>query len=406
MDDIRAHFLPWLRYLWRRFSDDECTRSAAALTYMSLFALVPLMTVMYAVLSAIPASQGVGEQVQDFLFNNLIPSAGAEVETYLGEFSRQARNLTGFGVGILVVTSVLMLRNIESTFNTIWRTHKNRSPVASFLLYWAVLSLGPMFMGLALVISTYLVSVKVFFDEFDSIGIGGMLLTWAPVFLTAAAFSLIYAAVPNCRVPFRHALIGGVLTALIFNLARGVFTRAVMGSSITVIYGAFAAFPLFLLWLFLSWNIVLGGAILVHSLSAYQHEAAGRSPLLLKALGVLHRLWHCQQSGDSISETELLDRRNPDTRGLDSDSWNELRELFLRQKLLQIDEKGRYLLARDLHQLSYWQLKEWVNGEIPLEQLPVGDGEDWRERALRLLQDQRQQQRETMQISLAELFNT
>jgi len=212
MDDIRTHFLPWLRYLWRRFGDDECTRSAAALTYMSLFALVPLMTVMYAVLSAIPASQGVGEQVQDFLFTNLIPSAGAEVETYLAEFSRQARNLTGFGIGILVVTAVLMLRNIESTFNTIWRTHKNRRPVASFLLYWAVLSLGPMFMGMALVISTYLVSVKVFFDEFDSIGIGGMLLTSAPVFLSAAAFSLIYAAVPNTRVPFRHALIGGEAT--------------------------------------------------------------------------------------------------------------------------------------------------------------------------------------------------
>jgi membrane protein len=405
MDDIRTHFLPWLHYLWRRFNDDECTRSAAALTYMSLFALVPLMTVMYAVLSAIPASQGVGEQVQDFLFTNLIPSAGAEVETYLAEFSRQARNLTGFGIGILVVTAVLMLRNIESTFNTIWRTHKNRRPVASFLLYWAVLSLGPMFMGLALVISTYLVSVKVFFDEYDSIGIGGMLLTSAPVILSAAAFSLIYAAVPNTRVPFRHALIGGVLTALVFNLARHLFTRAVMGSSITVIYGAFAAFPLFLLWIFLSWNILLGGGILVHSLSAYHHEAAGRNPLLLKALGVLHRLWRCQQNGDSVSETELLDRSNPDTRGLDSDTWCGLRDLFLQHKLLQINEKGRYLLARDLHQLSYWQLKEWVSDETPLEQIPVIDGKGWQARALHLMQDQRQQQRETLQISLAELFS-
>jgi membrane protein len=162
---------------------------------------------------------------------------------------------------------------------------------------------------------------------------------------------------------------------------------------------------LFLLWIFLSWNILLGGGILVHSLSAYQHEAAGRSPLLLKALGVLHRLWRCQQNGESVSEQELLDRSNPDTRGLDSDAWCGLRDLFLQHKLLQINEKGRYLLARDLHQLSYWQLKEWVNDEIPLEQVPVGDGEDWQARALRLIQDQRQQQRETMQITLAELFS-
>jgi membrane protein len=404
MTEIRSHFVPWLRYLWRRFNDDQCMRSAAALTYMSLFALVPLMTVMYAMLSAIPAFQGVGDQVQGFLFDNLLPSAGAEVETYLSDFSMKARNLTGIGIGFLVITAVLMLRNIESTFNTIWRTRKNRSPLASFLLYWAVLSLGPLFIGLALAISTYLVSVKVFFEEFDVIGLGGFLLQWAPVLLSAAAFSLIYAAVPNCRVPFRHALIGGILTAVVFNLARGLFTRAVMGASYTAIYGAFAAFPLFLLWLYLSWNIVLGGGILVHSLSAYRHEQAGKKPNLLKALGVLHLLWLRQQGGESLSETALLEGNNPDTHGLDSDSWCHLRDIFLRHNLLQINEKGHYLLARDLHDVSYWQLKEWVNAEAAIAGESAAE-EGWQRQAEQLLSDERQQQRELMSISLAELFN-
>lgn len=404
MLEVRSHFLPGLRYLWRRFNDDQCMRSAAALTYMSLFALVPLMTVMYAMLSAIPAFQGVGDQVQGFLFDNLMPSAGAEVETYLSDFSMKARNLTGIGIGFLVVTAVLMLRNIESTFNTIWRTRKNRSPLASFLLYWAVLSLGPLFIGLALGISTYLVSVKVFFDEYDVIGIGGFLLQWAPVLLSAAAFSLIYAAVPNCRVPFKHALVGGLVTAVIFNLARGLFTRAVMGASYTAIYGAFAAFPLFLLWLYLSWNIVLGGGILVHSLSAYQHEAAGKKPPLLKALGVLHLLWLCQQRGESLSETALLDHNSPDSRGLDSDSWCHLRDIFLQHKLLQINEKGHFLLARDLHDVSYWQLKEWVNAEVAVTG-DISEEGSWQQRAQQLLNNQRQQQRELMDVSLAELFD-
>jgi membrane protein len=403
---IPLHYLSWswFRYLWRRFNDDQCMRSAAALTYVSLFALVPLMTVMYAMLSAIPAFQGVGEQVQGFLFQNLLPSAGAEVESYLSDFSMKARNLTGLGVGFLLVTAVLMLRNIENTFNTIWRARKNRSPLASFLLYWAVLSLGPLFIGLALGISTYLVSVKLFFDEIDAIGLGGFLLQWAPLLLSAAAFSLIYAAVPNCRVPFRHALVGGIVTALVFNLARGLFTRAVMGASYTAIYGAFAAFPLFLLWLYLSWNIVLAGGILVHSLSAYHHEAAGKKPRLLKALGVLHRLWQQQQQGESLSEKEVLDHKHPDTHGLDSDSWCQLRDIFLQHKLLQIDEKGRYLLARNLQDVSYWQLKEWVNGEaLETGDLVAEDG--WQQRARQLLTDQRQQQRELMGISLAELFS-
>jgi membrane protein len=407
MNNIRSHALPWLRYLWQRFNDDRCTRSAAALTYMSLFALVPLMTVMYAMLSAIPAFQGVGEQVQEFLFENLMPSSGKEVEAYLSDFSRQARNLTGIGIGFLVVTAVLLLRNIESTLNSIWRTRENRSPLASFLLYWAVLSLGPLFIGLALGISTYMVSVSVFFEEYDVIGIGGILLKLAPVILVAAAFSLIYAAVPNCRVPIKHALIGGVVTSIIFNLARALFTKAVMGSSYTVIYGAFAAFPLFLLWLYLSWNIMLAGGILVHSLSAYHHEAANRKPLLLKALGVLHLLWLRQDTGESARESDILDPKNADTHGLDSDTWCQLRDLFLQHKLLQIDESGHYLLARDLHKLSYWQLKEWVNGEMSVEEINAGDDDDgWKFSALNILRDQRLQQQEQMQISLAELFSS
>lgn len=402
----RNNFLAWLVFLWHRLREDECSRSAAALTYMSLFALVPLMTVMYAMLSAVPAFQGVGDQVQGFLFENLLPSAGAEVEHYLADFSQQARNLTGIGIGFLMVTAVLMLRNIEGTFNTIWRTRKNRSAIASFLLYWAVLSLGPLFIGLALAISTYLVSMTVFFEEYDVIGIGGYLLSSAPVLLSTAAFSLIYAAVPNCRVPIKDALIGGFVTALVFNFARSLFTKAVMGSSYTVIYGAFAAFPLFLLWLYLSWNIVLGGAILVHSLSTYQHEMAQRRPRLMKALSVLHLLWYCQRAGDALVESDLRDPRNPETHGIDIRTWSELRDIFLAHKLIYIDESGHFLLARDLSTVSYWQLKEWVYDEMSLEQMPAVNAEGWQARAQKLLQDQRQASRDIMQPSLDELFRS
>jgi len=404
MKEIIRNFGPWLQYLWRRFLEDECSRSAAALTYMSLFALVPLLTVMYAMLSAIPTFQGVGEQVQSLLFENLVPSTSAELEDYLADFSQQARNLSGIGIGFLLVTAVLMLRNVEATFNTIWRTRSNRSAIASFLLYWAVLSLGPLFIGGALGISTYLVSASVFFDEYDVIGIGGWLLKTAPVILSAAAFSLLYAAVPNCRVRFKHALLGGIITALVFNSARSLFTKAVMGSSYTAVYGAFAAFPLFLLWIYLSWNIVLGGGIVVHSLTSFRHQLAEARPLLIKALAVLHLLWLRQKEGRSLRESDLLDPTNPDTRGMDSDVWNTLREILLDKRILQVDEDGRYLLARDLHDVSYWQLKEWVNREMSLEELLETSDEGWLGEAERLLVEQRRGQRELMDISIAQLF--
>ena len=404
MPESLSQVWPWLRYVVYRFGADQCMRSAAALTYMSLFALVPLMTVMFAMVSAIPAFDGVGQQMQSWLFDNLVPSTGAEVEDYLEDFSQQARNLTGIGIGFLLVTAVLMLRNIESAFNQIWRTRKNRSAVSSFLLYWAVLSLGPVFLGLALGISTYLTSATVFIEDFDSLGVRSTLLEYAPFLLTGAAFTLIYAAVPNCPVPLKHALLGGVTTAVLFYLARSLFTKLVVGSSYTVIYGAFAAFPLFLLWLFLSWNIVLIGGVIVHSLSSYQNTWTSSQPLLVRALALLNLFWERQRQGNAISELELFGR-SAQSQGLDGETWRTLRDIFLHHKLLRIDESGHYLLSRDLHEVSLWQLKEWVDAEAPLSALEESPATGWRSQAVSLLREQRLQQRASLQTSLADLFD-
>ena len=192
---------------------------------MSLFALVPLMTVLYTMASAIPAFQGVEGQIEAFLFENLVPETSADIQDYLGEFSRQAKNLTGFGIAFLVITAILMLRNIEKAFNQIWRTRENRSAVSSFLLYWAVSSLAPVTIGLALGISTYLASFADMVVSVDILGAGARLLKSAPVLLNTLGFTLIYAAVPNCRVPLRHALIGGFAASVAFNIARSLLHR-------------------------------------------------------------------------------------------------------------------------------------------------------------------------------------
>ncbi len=113
-----------VRYLFGRFSADRCSENAAALTYMSLFALVPLLTVLYTMASAIPAFQGAEEQMQTLLFKHLVPSSSSDIEHYLNDFSQQAKNLTGPGVGFLLVTAILMLRNIEHAFNMIWRARR------------------------------------------------------------------------------------------------------------------------------------------------------------------------------------------------------------------------------------------------------------------------------------------
>jgi len=396
----------WRRvsYLISRFSADRCSENAAALTYMSLFAMVPLLTVLYTMASAIPTFQGLEEQVQGFLFQHLMPETSSEVESYINDFSRQAKNLTGPGIVFLVVTAVLMLRNIEKAFNLIWRARENRSPVSSFLLYWAVLSLAPVALGLALGISTYLSSFTSALDGYDIFGVKALLLKLTPLLLSTAAFTLLYIAVPNCRVPFKHTIIGGFVAALAFHIARAVFTDLVVGSSFTFIYGAFAAVPLFLLWIYLSWNIVLMGGILVHSLSGYQDEEQASRPTVLKALDVLYVFWERQQSGKMVREIEILNNRHPATRGLDSETWRYLRDIFIEKNIITQSDRGHYLLSRDLHSINFWQLKEWVNDEQPLAAEDISAHMDWQETAYSLLRKQRGDQRELLQMNLVEMF--
>jgi membrane protein len=392
------------RYLLSRFIADRCSENAAALTYMSLFALVPLLTVLYTMASAIPAFQGAEEQMQNLLFKHLVPQSSTDIEQYLNDFSQQAKNLTGPGIGFLLVTAIVMLRNIEHAFNRIWRARENRSTLSSFLLYWAVLTLAPITIGLALGLSTYLASVAHALESLDIFGAQAFFIESAPLFLSLIGFSLIYAAVPNCPVPLRHAVIGGLFAALAFHGARGLFTKLVVGSNYTFIYGAFAAVPLFLLWIYLSWNIVLIGGILVHSLSAYESDEQAKRPAILKALDVLYVFWKKQQSGEVVREMELLKRRHEIIRGMDSVTWGLLRDIFLREKIITENGRGDYLLCRDLHTVTMWQLKEWVESEQPLEGQESTIHTEWQRAAYELVARERKDQRELLDTNLVALF--
>lgn len=255
--------------MWEHFRDDECLRTAEALTFLSLFAIVPLLTVGFAILSLIPAFSYIRGEVQDFVFSHFLPSSGRDIQIYLLEFAEHARHLTGVGIVFLIVTALMMLARIETEFNTIWRVPRRRTNIRHFVRYWAIMTLGPLCISFAVGISTYLVSLHVFFDETDIFGIRKFLFVATPYALTTAAFTLLFVAVPNCRVPLRHALLGGAVSALCFEIAKYAFARVMANASYQLIYGAFAAIPLFLLWLYTSWVIVLVGAEFVHAISDY-----------------------------------------------------------------------------------------------------------------------------------------
>ena len=160
--------------------------------------------------------------------------------------------------------------------------------------------------------------------------------------------------------------------------------------------------PVFLLWLYVIWILVLLGAILVHSLSAYQTTLQAARPRLLKALDVLYLLWQRQQQGEPVGELELL--RDPIViGGLDSGSWQVIRDRLIDTKLLTEDHQGRYLLSCDLRNVTLVELKQWINHELPVPPAPAS-AKDWQRHAVELLERQRHSQADVLKVSITDLF--
>ncbi|WP_206196693.1 YihY family inner membrane protein [Zooshikella ganghwensis] len=353
------------RYIGQRFVQDGCLQSAAALTYTTLFAVVPLMTVTYSMLAAIPTFQGVGDEIQSFIFSNFVPSAGATVQSYLADFSTQARKLTFVGVAFLIVTALLMLKTIEEVLNKIWRVEQGRKGLASFLLYWAILSLGPLLLGCGFALTSYITSVELIMDATDLIISRQWLLQIVPPLLTAAAFCLIYIAVPNRPVRFKHALLGGLLAAALFELAKKGFALFVsLSPSYELVYGAFAAVPLFLLWIYLSWNIILLGAELVRALN-FWHDLQTREPLptSLAVIVIAEVFRERFQQGLTTSYQHMHQANWP----VSQEQWELCTKWLHEQGIITKDDSGELILGHDLALVNCWSFCRSIPWQLPSE---------------------------------------
>jgi membrane protein len=397
-----GHFL---RYLGQRFNRDGCRQSAAALTYMSLFAIVPMLTLMYSMFSLVPAFNEVGSQVEAFIFSKFLPSSGQEISQYLTEFSSQARKLSAAGVVILMVTSFLMLANIEKTFNHIWATTGSRKGLAGFLVYWAILSLGPLLLAAGMMMKTYLVSFQLIVDEVDSLGVSAILFSYLPWLLTWLAFTLLYLAVPNCKVRTSYAIFGGLVTTALFETAKTLFGLLVAHSSYTSVYGAFAVIPLFLLWIYLLWVLILVGAELVRSLETFRYQGRGSAmPDLLAVVIILWQCWRRQQKGQTLSDSTMT------VVGLDAEHWRRLRNMLLERHILEKTAKGQYVLVRDPVSITLNDIVGWLGGnflsptDMMSEKLAVGH--PWYAEYDRLIGDNRQAIERNMSVDLQALFTS
>lgn len=388
------------RDLIRQFFDNQGILNASALTYTTLFAVVPLVTVSYSMLAAIPTFQGAGDAVQSWVLENFVPATGEVVHEYLRNFTDQARRLTAVGVIFLIITSIMMMKNIEAALNRIWRVAEPRKGVSSFLLYWAVLSLGPMLVGLGFVVTSYITALPIYTSATEFVG-PARVINVIPVLFSTFAFMLLYAAVPNCSVPLLKALAGGFFAALMFEIAkRGFAFFVTQFPSYELIYGAFAAFPMFLAWIFISWIIILMGAELSRALTIYQpiSRAASR-PHLLVILHLLRQLWLAQKQGKPMTTTEILQQ----TPSLNQERWDEYMQLLMQENIIRRTAEGGYLLSRDLNEFSLHELATLLPWPIPAAEKQAGY-ESWEGLLNLRLETLDESKSELLQMKLAQLF--
>lgn len=251
----------FVQMVGRRYVRDRCTRVAGALAFTTVLAIAPLTAVGFGMLSVFPVFQSWMAAVQEFIYGNFVPAAGDVVGRYLQQFATNAGRLTVWGSLFLFVTAVMLIATIEHAFNDIWHVRRQRKLVRRFMAYWVVITLGPVLMGLSLSITSYVSSLPLFAPEPAVRGISSAPLTVVPIVFEWATFLLLYTVVPNCPVRWRHALVGAIIATVLFEIAKRVFSAFVVSfPTYRAIYGAVAALPVFLIWIYLCWAITLLGA--------------------------------------------------------------------------------------------------------------------------------------------------
>jgi membrane protein len=313
---------PWLetlRTLRLRFREDRLGITASSLTFTTLISLVPMFTVMLAVFSAFPMFANFEAALQKYFLQSLVPDSIAKpVLAALTQFASKSNRLGTVGLVVLFLTALALMLTIDRTLNAIWRVRTPRPIAQRVLVYWAAATLGPLLLGVSLSLTSYAVS--------GSQGLvqalpGGMnvLIAWAEFALLAAGAAGLFHYVPNTHVRWRHAIAGGLFVAIGFELAkRGLAWYVGQVSTFAIVYGAFATLPIFLIWIYLGWVIVLLGAVIAAYAPSLQMRVArwpdapgSRFHLAVALLRELVRRQQMPQHGASAAQLSEALRTDP-----------------------------------------------------------------------------------------------
>jgi membrane protein len=345
----------------RRYRDDETSLAASSLAYTALLSIVPFMSVLITVFSAMPLFEDASQQLQNFIFENFVPTTGAVLQTYILGFVEKARGLTVTMFLAVFVTSILMMHTMEKALNRIFDSKSSGRFKTKLMMYWAVLTMGPLLVGGGIALSSLVFKYSAFAS------MKGFLVKALPILSSTIGFFLIYLIVPNRKVKWKNAIVGALFSAICFELAKKGFAMYVTSiPSYQKVYGALATIPLFLIWMFLSWNIILLGGTITATLETSRWRLHVQNyqtnQRLLLVIDILNMLWRASQEGKTVSYKQMCDQLYfvPD------DELNLQLDWLRRQKLIAMNQSSDYLIRHDLSTLNFKTLYQNGNFKIPV----------------------------------------
>jgi membrane protein len=265
-NQIIWHFI---LFFIKRISKEQMHITAGYLSYVTLMSLVPLIVVMLSVMTAFPIFADIKEIVENFVYQNFMPATGDVVKEHITGFVDNASKMSAIAITFLFLFALLLISAIDASLNKIWRVTAKRRIITAFSMYWMVLTLGPVLFGSSIAATSYIVSL-ISIGDHGLWGISNIALSALPVFASIGAFLILYMIVPNKVVLLKHAVFGATVAAILFEIAKEGFAFYVTQlPSYQAIYGALAAIPILFLWVYLSWLVVLFGAIFTVSLEEF-----------------------------------------------------------------------------------------------------------------------------------------
>ena len=356
-------WIQFIRFVLYRFEADRCRESAGSLTYTTLFAIVPMLTVFLVIVSSIKALEPARQQMQTWIYSNFLPKTSIAFDKALNAFTENSSNLTIIGILFLFVTTVLMLSSIELAFNRIWRVRQARGGIVGFMRYWTIISLGPIILGTAFVLSSTVASMNLLSNtvagyQFDF----AYVLLFISFTLTCLGFSLLYWTIPNRSVPIKSAVIAGIFSGVVFELLKNLFGFIMSNfTSYQLVYGAFAALPIFLLWIYTSWLVVLLGVEISYAITAFHSDKTTKRHPILMLLDVLELFHQKQKRGGTVSDREAMNILGRGEIG----KWPYFIELLEKQNLITRTDSNEYVLIRNLEQVDLWQFVKNLPYALP-----------------------------------------